>query len=66
MKLLVIEDDKRIATAVKRGLEGEGFSVDVVLDGLVTMCSPAYGSTTSTAIQTSSRSTSVGFAARKS
>ena len=33
MKLLVIEDDKRIATAVKRGLEGEGFSVDVVLDG---------------------------------
>ncbi len=33
MKLLLIEDDKRIAAAVKRGLELEGFSVDVVLDG---------------------------------
>ncbi len=33
MKLLLIEDDVRIATAVKRGLEGEGFSVDVVFDG---------------------------------
>ena len=26
MKLLLIEDDKKIATAVKRGLEGEGFT----------------------------------------
>ncbi len=33
MKLLLIEDDARIATAVKRGLEGEGFSVEVVFDG---------------------------------
>lgn len=33
MKLLLIEDDKRIATAVKRGLEGEGFTVETVLDG---------------------------------
>ncbi len=33
MKLLLIEDDVRIATAVKRGLEGEGFSVEVVFDG---------------------------------
>lgn len=33
MKILLIEDDKRIATAVKRGLEGEGFAVEVVFDG---------------------------------
>jgi len=33
MKLLVIEDDTRIATMVKRGFEGEGFAVDVSLDG---------------------------------
>lgn len=33
MKVLLIEDDMRIATAVKRGLEGEGFNVDVVFDG---------------------------------
>ena len=34
MKLLLIEDDKKIATAVKRGLEGEGFSVEVAFDGI--------------------------------
>lgn len=34
MKLLVVEDDKRIATTLKRGLEAEGFVVDVALDGL--------------------------------
>lgn len=33
MKLLLIEDDKKIADAVKRGLEGEGFTVDVAFDG---------------------------------
>ena len=33
MKLLLVEDDKKIATAVKRGLEAEGFSVDVAFDG---------------------------------
>lgn len=34
MKLLMIEDDKKIATMVKRGLEAEGFSVEVATDGL--------------------------------
>ncbi len=29
MKLLVVEDDVKIAAAVKRGLEAEGFTVDV-------------------------------------
>jgi len=34
MKLLLIEDDRKIATAVKRGLEGDGFTVDVAYDGV--------------------------------
>jgi DNA-binding response OmpR family regulator len=33
VKLLVIEDDAKIATAVKRGLEAEGYTVDVASDG---------------------------------
>ncbi len=31
--MLLIEDDKKIASAVKRGLQVEGFTVDVALDG---------------------------------
>lgn len=34
MKLLLVEDDKKIVTYVKRGLEAEGFAVDVAYDGL--------------------------------
>jgi len=34
MKLLLIEDDKKIATAVKRGLEGDGYTVEVAFDGI--------------------------------
>ena len=33
MKLLLIEDDVRIAVAVRRGLEAEGFTVEVAHDG---------------------------------
>lgn len=33
MKVLLVEDDRRIATHVKRGLEGEGFTVEVAFDG---------------------------------
>lgn len=33
MRVLVVEDEKRLAAALKRGLEGEGFAVDVALDG---------------------------------
>ena len=33
LKLLLVEDDVKIATAVKRGLEAEGFSVEVAFDG---------------------------------
>lgn len=34
MKLLLIEDDKKIATALKRGLEADGFTVEVAFDGV--------------------------------
>ena len=33
MKVLLVEDDRRIATTVKRGLEAEGFTVEVAFDG---------------------------------
>ena len=33
MKLLVVEDDLKIAAAVKRGLEADGFTVDIAADG---------------------------------
>jgi len=33
MRILVVEDDKHVAGAVKRGLEREGYAVDVALDG---------------------------------
>jgi DNA-binding response OmpR family regulator len=33
VKVLLVEDDRKIAVAVKRGLEAEGFAVDIALDG---------------------------------
>ncbi|MEY2474365.1 MAG: two-component system, OmpR family, response regulator [Actinomycetota bacterium] len=33
LKILLVEDDVKIATAVKRGLEAEGFAVEVSFDG---------------------------------
>ena len=33
MRLLVVDDEPRVANAVKRGLEAEGFAVDVALSG---------------------------------
>ena len=33
MRILVVEDERRHAAALKRGLEAEGFTVDVSLDG---------------------------------
>jgi len=32
-RVLVIDDEKRVMTAIKRGLEAEGFAVDVVFNG---------------------------------
>ncbi|MCW2854014.1 MAG: DNA-binding response regulator, OmpR family, contains and winged-helix domain [Nocardioides sp.] len=33
MRILVVEDDEHVAMAVKRGLQAEGYAVDVGLDG---------------------------------
>ena len=33
MRVLVVEDEKRLAAGLRRGLEAEGFAVDVALDG---------------------------------
>lgn len=33
MKILLVEDDKKIATVVKRGLDAEGYTVEVAFDG---------------------------------
>ncbi len=35
MRVLVIEDEHKIANSIKRGLEQEGFAVDVAYDGTV-------------------------------
>ncbi len=34
MKLLVVEDDAKIAAALRRGLTAEGFQVEVAHDGV--------------------------------
>ena len=34
MRVLVVEDEQRLAGAIERGLQAEGFDVDVVHDGL--------------------------------
>ena len=34
MRILVIEDEHKIANSIKRGLEQEGFAVDAVYDGI--------------------------------
>ena len=34
MRILVVEDEKKIASALKRGLTAEGFAVDVANDGV--------------------------------
>jgi two-component system OmpR family response regulator len=33
MKILLIEDDAKLSAAIRRGLEAEGFTVDVAFDG---------------------------------
>jgi len=33
MRILVVDDDQNLALAVKRGLEREGYAVDIALDG---------------------------------
>jgi two-component system, OmpR family, response regulator len=33
MRILVVDDDARLARSLKRGFEGEGFATDIALDG---------------------------------
>jgi DNA-binding response OmpR family regulator len=33
MRILVVEDNKKLAASLKRGLEGEGYAVDALHDG---------------------------------
>jgi two-component system OmpR family response regulator len=33
VRILLVEDDKQLAATLRRGLEGEGYAVDVALDG---------------------------------
>lgn len=33
MRILVVEDEKKVASFIQRGLEGEGFTVEVAYDG---------------------------------
>src|SRR3954467_9308734 len=34
MRVLVVEDERHLAGGIKRGLEAEGFAVDIAVDGL--------------------------------
>ncbi|MER5564388.1 response regulator transcription factor [Streptomyces sp. NPDC002506] len=34
MEILVVEDDQQVATALRRGLEAEGYTVDIASDGI--------------------------------
>jgi two-component system, OmpR family, response regulator len=34
MRILLVEDDRHVANAVRRGLEAEGYAVDLALDGI--------------------------------
>jgi DNA-binding response OmpR family regulator len=34
MRILVVEDEKKIASLIKRGLKEEGYAVDVACDGV--------------------------------
>jgi DNA-binding response OmpR family regulator len=34
MRILIVEDEEKLATALKKGLEKEGFAVDYLMDGI--------------------------------
>ena len=33
MRILLVEDDKKVASFIRKGLEEEGYAVDVAADG---------------------------------
>ncbi len=43
MRLLVVEDEERLAAALRRGLAAEGFAVDVAGDGITGLNQALYG-----------------------
>lgn len=44
MRLLVVEDEERLALALQRGLRAEGFAVDLALDGVTGLDLARHGS----------------------
>jgi heavy metal response regulator len=44
MRILVVEDEKKVASFIQRGMEGEGFEVDVAADGESGVEMGAHGS----------------------
>lgn len=46
MKIQLVDDDKKIATVVKRGLDAEGYTVEVALTELTDCGSPPKATTT--------------------
>lgn len=47
MRVLIVEDERRLAVSLARGLTAEGFAVDVVHDGLEGLHRAGRASTTS-------------------
>ena len=45
--MLLVEDDRKIASAVRRGLQAEGFTVEIADDGLDGRWMAIKGATTS-------------------
>ena len=33
MRILIVEDEKKVASFIKKGLEAEGYAIDVAYDG---------------------------------
>ena len=46
MRILVIEDDRKVASFIQSGLEQEGYAVDVLHDGGGPASRPARSTTT--------------------
>ncbi|MFC7107903.1 hypothetical protein ACFQQB_50440 [Nonomuraea rubra] len=47
MRVLVVEDERRMAAALQRGLQAEGFAVDLAHDGEEGCTRPGRATTTS-------------------
>jgi len=45
MRLLVVEDEMKVASFLKRGLEAENYAVDIATDGEASTWPPARNTT---------------------